>query len=89
MWHCSIIVLNNYISINTDITQGDCNDSSRKTRFICTSCCVYPYVNFCLRKHTMKVLKFVWSVLMDLAQASHSAHLARNGQIERAKSAYK
>ena len=36
-----------------------------------------------------KILKFVWSVLMDLAQASHLAHLARNGQIERAKSAYK
>jgi hypothetical protein len=33
-----------------------------------------------------KILKSIWSVLMDLAQASHSAHLARNGQIERAKS---
>jgi hypothetical protein len=37
----------------------------------------------------MQVLKFVWSVLMDIAQASHSAHLARNGQFERAKAAYK
>jgi hypothetical protein len=37
----------------------------------------------------MKVLKFVWSVLMDLAQASHAAHLARNRQYERAKAAYK
>jgi len=36
-----------------------------------------------------KILKFIWSVLMDLAQASHSAHLARNGQVERSKSAYK
>ena len=36
-----------------------------------------------------KILKFTWSVLMDLAQASHSAHLARNGQFERSKSAYK
>jgi hypothetical protein len=37
----------------------------------------------------MKILKFVWSVLMDLAQASHSAHLARNGKFKEAKAAYK
>jgi len=37
----------------------------------------------------MKILKFIWSVLMDLAQASHSAHLARNGKFKEAKSAYK
>ena len=37
----------------------------------------------------MKVLKFIWSAIMDIAEASHSAHLARNGKIEEAKSAYK
>jgi hypothetical protein len=36
-----------------------------------------------------KILKSIWSVLMALAQASHSAHLARNGKIEEAKAAYK
>jgi hypothetical protein len=36
-----------------------------------------------------KILKFIWSVIIDLAQASHSAHLARNGQFERSKAAYK
>lgn len=37
----------------------------------------------------MKILKFIWSAIQDIKQASYSAHLARNGHIERAKSAYK
>lgn len=36
-----------------------------------------------------KILKSICSVLMALAQASHSAHLARNGKIKEAKAAYK
>jgi hypothetical protein len=37
----------------------------------------------------MKILKFVWSAIQDIIEASHSAHLARNGKIEEAKAAYK
>jgi len=37
----------------------------------------------------MKILKFIWSAIQDIMQASHSAHLARNGKIEQAKAAYK
>jgi hypothetical protein len=37
----------------------------------------------------MKILKFIWSAIQDIIEASHSAHLARNGKIKEAKSAYK
>jgi len=37
----------------------------------------------------MKILKFVWSAIQDIIEASHSAHLARNGKIEEAKAAYR
>lgn len=37
----------------------------------------------------MKILKFIWSAIKDITEASHAAHLARNGQIDRAKKAYK
>jgi hypothetical protein len=37
----------------------------------------------------MKILKFIWSAIRDIRQASHSAHLARNGKIKEAKAAYK
>lgn len=37
----------------------------------------------------MKILKFIWSAIQDIVEASHSAHLARNGKITEAKSAYK
>ena len=37
----------------------------------------------------MKILKFIWSTIQEIMEASHAAHLARNGQFERAKAAYK
>lgn len=37
----------------------------------------------------MTILKFVWTAIQDIIEASHSAHLARNGKIEEAKAAYK
>jgi hypothetical protein len=37
----------------------------------------------------MKILKFIWSAIQDIKQASYSAHLARNGKITEAKAAYK
>ena len=37
----------------------------------------------------MKILKFIWSAIQDIIEASHSAHLARNGKINEAKAAYK
>jgi len=37
----------------------------------------------------MKVLKFIWSALLDMSEASYAAHLARNGQYTRAKAIYK
>jgi hypothetical protein len=37
----------------------------------------------------LKILKFIWSAIMDTAEASHAAHLARNGQYTRAKNIYK
>jgi hypothetical protein len=37
----------------------------------------------------MKILKFIWSALQDIGQASYSAHLARNGKINEAKDVYK
>jgi hypothetical protein len=36
-----------------------------------------------------KILKFVWSAIMDITEASYAAHLARNGQHTRAKALYK
>lgn len=36
-----------------------------------------------------KILKFIWSAIQDIIEASHSAHLARNGKINEAKAAYK
>lgn len=36
-----------------------------------------------------KILKFIWSTMLVISEASYAAHLARNGQIERSKSAYK
>lgn len=36
----------------------------------------------------MKILKFVWSAIQDIIEASNSAHLARNGRIEQAKAPY-
>ena len=36
-----------------------------------------------------KILNFIWSAIIDITEASHAAHLARNGQHNRAKSAYK
>ena len=36
-----------------------------------------------------KILKFIWSALLDISEASYAAHLARNGQHTRAKSLYK
>ena len=36
-----------------------------------------------------KILKFVWSVLLSISEASYAAHLARNGQHKRAKALYK
>ena len=37
----------------------------------------------------MKILKFIWSAIMDITEASYAAHLARNGQHSRAKNIYK
>ena len=37
----------------------------------------------------MKILKFIQEAILDIIEASHAAHLARNGQHKRAKSAYK
>lgn len=37
----------------------------------------------------MKILKFIWTAIQDIIEASHAAHLARNGQHTRAKSVYK
>ena len=37
----------------------------------------------------MKILKFIWSAVMDITEASYAAHLARNGQHSRAKNIYK
>ena len=37
----------------------------------------------------MKILKFIWSALLDIREASYAAHLARNGQHARAKAIYK
>lgn len=37
----------------------------------------------------MKILKFIWSAVQDIIEASHAAHLARNGKINEAKAAYK
>lgn len=37
----------------------------------------------------MKIFKFVWSAIQDIMEASHSAHLARNGKTEEAKATYK
>lgn len=37
----------------------------------------------------MKILKFVWSAIQSIIEASHSAQLARNGKIEESKAAYK
>jgi hypothetical protein len=36
-----------------------------------------------------KILKFIWSAIMDITEASYAAHLARNGQHKRAKELYK
>jgi hypothetical protein len=36
-----------------------------------------------------KILKFIWSAIMDISEASYAAHLARNGQHTRAKALYK
>jgi hypothetical protein len=36
-----------------------------------------------------KILKFIWSAIMDISEASYAAHLARNGQHTRAKDIYK
>jgi hypothetical protein len=36
-----------------------------------------------------KILKFIWTAIMDITEASYAAHLARNGQHTRAKSLYK
>jgi hypothetical protein len=36
-----------------------------------------------------KILKFIWSAMMDITEASYAAHLARNGQHTRAKDIYK
>jgi hypothetical protein len=35
-----------------------------------------------------KILKFIWSVLLSIREASYAAHLARNGQHIRAKALY-
>jgi hypothetical protein len=37
----------------------------------------------------MKILKFIWSALLDMSEASYAAHLARNGKIEQSKATYK
>jgi hypothetical protein len=37
----------------------------------------------------LKILKFIWAAILDISEASHAAHLARNGQHTRAKSVYK
>jgi hypothetical protein len=37
----------------------------------------------------MKILKFVWSVLLSISEASYAAHLARNQQWDKAKALYK
>jgi hypothetical protein len=37
----------------------------------------------------MKILKFIWSALLAMSEASYAAHLARNGQHTRAKAIYK
>ena len=37
----------------------------------------------------MKILKFIWSALLAMSEASYAAHLARNGQHARAKEIYK
>lgn len=37
----------------------------------------------------MKILKFFWSAIQSTIEASHAAHLARNGKIEQSKAAYK
>ena len=37
----------------------------------------------------LKILKLIWSAIMDITEASYAAHLARNGQYTRAKNIYK
>ena len=36
-----------------------------------------------------KIFNFIWSAIMDITEASYAAHLARNGQHNRAKDVYK
>jgi hypothetical protein len=39
---------------------------------------------------TMKsILSTVWQFMLDLGQASYAAHLARNGQVQRAQALYR
>ena len=42
------------------------------------------------KEKTMKsILSTVWQFMCDLGQASYAAHLARNGQVQRAQAMYK
>ena len=42
------------------------------------------------KEKTMKsILSTVWQFMCDLGHASYAAHLARNGQVERAQAMYK
>jgi hypothetical protein len=37
----------------------------------------------------MKIIKQIWSFLLDMAEAKHAANLARNGKIKEAQAIYK
>jgi hypothetical protein len=37
----------------------------------------------------MKLIKQIWSFLLDMAEAKYAADLARNGKIKEAQSIYK
>jgi hypothetical protein len=37
----------------------------------------------------MKIIKQVWTFLLDMAEAKYAADLARNGKIEEAQAIYK
>jgi hypothetical protein len=42
------------------------------------------------KEKTMKsILSTVWQFMCDLGHASYAAHLARNGQVQRAQAMYK
>ena len=65
------------------------NAKPRNSQFIANSNIGSLDHNICLKENNMKILKFIWAAILDISEASYAAHLARNGQHNRAKSAYK